>query len=106
MFDGTGIVGDTAHQVAGFMLGVIAQRQAMQLLEDFHAQDTQHVLSRPCHDEKRRTGDYRAQDKQRDHNQDETQQPCNALLVGRGQGIYNFKATEGISVVNDPAREG
>jgi len=49
LIDGFGIIGDTAHQVAGFMFGVVTDWQAVQMLKDLGAQGAQDVLSGPGH---------------------------------------------------------
>ena len=92
LFDRVGVVGDAAHQVAGFVLGVIAQRQAVQVLEHFHPQRTQHVLAGPGHGEEGHAGQQRAEDEQDDQDQDQPHQAGDAAgrvhiaAVGFGAG--------------------
>ena len=45
----------------------------MELLEHFHAQDAQHMLTGPCHDEEGRAGENGACDKQSDNDHNEAE---------------------------------
>ena len=58
--------------VAGFVLGIITDRQAVQVVEDLHTQGPQHVLPRPSHREESRTGQQRARHVQDEHQGHET----------------------------------
>jgi hypothetical protein len=52
----------------------------VQLLEDLHAQDAQHVLTGPRHGEEGRAGEDRAEQEQSDHDQDQAEQAFDALV--------------------------
>lgn len=47
LLDGLKVAGQAAHDVADLVLGVVAQREPMHVLEDLAAQVVQHVQTRP-----------------------------------------------------------
>ena len=60
MLNRVGVVGNAAHDIARFVLAVVAQRQSLDMAEDLDPQRTQHMLAGVRHQIELQAGQQRA----------------------------------------------